>query len=82
MTLIEVGSHAIVGAVFGTESEQVLAAWLAPALTAAILLLGDRERRLSCSLIIDSIASMLDRAKMRRCRRTPRTPEVLTEPNK
>ena len=43
MTLIEVGTHAIVDAVFGTESEQVLAARLAPALTAGMLLLGDRN---------------------------------------
>jgi len=34
MTLIEVGTHAVIDAVFGTDSEQVLASRLAPALTA------------------------------------------------
>ena len=43
MTLIEVGSHAVVDAVFGTESEQVLAARLAPALQPGMLLLADRN---------------------------------------
>jgi len=43
MTLIEVGTHAVIDAVFGTESEQVLASRLAPALTAGMLLLGDRN---------------------------------------
>jgi hypothetical protein len=43
MTLIEVGTHAVVDAVFGTESEQVLASRLAPALQPGMLLLGDRN---------------------------------------
>jgi hypothetical protein len=43
MTLIEVGTHAVVDAVFGTESEQVLAARLAPALQPGMLLLADRN---------------------------------------
>ena len=43
MMLIEVGTHAIIDAVFGTESEQVQADRLRPALTAGMLLLGDRN---------------------------------------
>ncbi len=43
MTLIEVGTHAVIDAVFGAESEQVLASRLAPALTTGMLLLGDRN---------------------------------------
>ncbi len=43
MTLIEVGTHAIIDAVFGTGSEQVLAERLLPALTPGMLLLGDRN---------------------------------------
>jgi hypothetical protein len=43
LTLIEVGTHAVIDAVFGTESEQALASRLAPALTTGMLLLGDRN---------------------------------------
>jgi hypothetical protein len=43
MTLIEVGTHAVIDAVFGTDSEQVLARRLRPALTPGMLLLGDRN---------------------------------------
>lgn len=43
MTLIEVGTHAVIDAVFGTESEQVLARRLRPALTPGMLLVGDRN---------------------------------------
>lgn len=43
MTLIEVGTHAVIDAVFGTESEQVLAARLAPSLEPGMLLLADRN---------------------------------------
>jgi len=43
MMLIEVGTHAVIDAVFGTESEQVLAHRLRPALAPGMLLLGDRN---------------------------------------
>jgi hypothetical protein len=43
MMLIEVGTHAVIDAVFGTDSEQVLAQRLTPALTPGMLLLGDRN---------------------------------------
>ena len=43
MTLIEVGTHAVIDAVFGVESEQVLAARLAPSLQPGMLLLADRN---------------------------------------
>jgi hypothetical protein len=43
MMLIEVGTHAVIDAVFGTESEQVLAQRLRPALAPGMLLLGDRN---------------------------------------
>jgi Insertion element 4 transposase N-terminal/Transposase DDE domain len=43
MTVIEVGTHAIIDAVFGTDSEQVLAARLAPSLRPGMLLLADRN---------------------------------------
>jgi len=43
MTLIEVGTHAVIDAVFGAESEQVLAGRLLDALTPGMLLLGDRN---------------------------------------
>lgn len=43
MTLIEVGTHAIIDAVFGTDSEQVLATRLAPSLQPGMLLLADRN---------------------------------------
>ena len=43
MTLIEVGTHAVIDAVFGTDSEQVLAARLAPSLQPGMLLLADRN---------------------------------------
>lgn len=44
MTLIEVGTHAVIDAVFGAESEQVLAGRLLGALKPGMLLLGDRVR--------------------------------------
>jgi hypothetical protein len=43
MTLIEVGTHAVIDAVFGPESEQVLAGQLLTALRPGMLLLGDRN---------------------------------------
>jgi hypothetical protein len=43
MTLIEVGTHAVIDAVFGPESEQVLAGRLLGALKPGMLLLGDRN---------------------------------------
>lgn len=43
LTLIEVGTHAVIDAVFGTDSEQVLAARLAPSLQPGMLLLADRN---------------------------------------
>jgi hypothetical protein len=43
MTLIEVGTHAVIDAVFGPESEQVLAGRLLTALKPGMLLLGDRN---------------------------------------
>jgi hypothetical protein len=43
MMLIEVGTHAVIDAVFGTASEQVLAEQLRPALQSGMLLLGDRN---------------------------------------
>jgi Insertion element 4 transposase N-terminal/Transposase DDE domain len=43
MTLIEVGTHAVIDAVFGTESEQKLAEMLRPALRPGMLLLADRN---------------------------------------
>ena len=43
MMLIEVGTHAVIDAVFGTGSEQVLAEQLRPALQPGMLLLGDRN---------------------------------------
>jgi hypothetical protein len=43
MTLIEVGTHAVIDAVFGVESEQVLAGRLLGALKPGMLLLGDRN---------------------------------------
>jgi hypothetical protein len=43
MTLIEVGTHAVIDAVFGAESEQVLAGRLLSALKPGMLLLGDRN---------------------------------------
>jgi hypothetical protein len=43
MTLIEVGTHAVIDAVFGAESEQVLAGRLLTALKPGMLLLGDRN---------------------------------------
>jgi hypothetical protein len=43
MALIEVGTHAVIDAVFGAESEQVLAGRLLTALTPGMLRLGDRN---------------------------------------
>jgi hypothetical protein len=43
LTLIEVGTHAIIDAVFGTESEHKLAERLRPALQPGMLLLADRN---------------------------------------
>lgn len=43
MTLIEVGTHAVVDAVFGPDSEQVLARQLLGSLGPGMLLLGDRN---------------------------------------
>lgn len=43
MMLIEVGTHAVIDAVFGAVSEQVLAERLRPALQPGTLLLGDRN---------------------------------------
>jgi hypothetical protein len=43
MTLIEVGTHAVIDAVFGPDSEQKLAERLRPALQPGMLLLGDRN---------------------------------------
>jgi hypothetical protein len=43
MALIEVGTHAVIDAVFGAESEQVLAGRLLSALKPGMLLLGDRN---------------------------------------
>jgi hypothetical protein len=43
MTLIEVGTHAVIDAVFGAASEQVLAGRLLTALQPGMLLLGDRN---------------------------------------
>jgi hypothetical protein len=43
MALIEVGTHAVIDAVFGPESEQVLAGRLLAALRPGMLLLGDRN---------------------------------------
>ena len=43
MTLIEVGTHAAIDAVFGTDTEQVLAARLARSLEPGMLLLADRN---------------------------------------
>ena len=43
MTLIEVGTHAVIDAVFGPDSEQVLAGRLLNSLTKGMLLLGDRN---------------------------------------
>jgi hypothetical protein len=43
MALIEVGTHAVIDAVFGAESEQVLAGRLLAALKPGMLLLGDRN---------------------------------------
>jgi Insertion element 4 transposase N-terminal/Transposase DDE domain len=43
MALIEVGTHAVIDAVFGAESEQVLAGRLLTALQPGMLLLGDRN---------------------------------------
>jgi hypothetical protein len=43
MALIEVGTHAVIDAVFGAESEQVLAGRLLGALKPGMLLLGDRN---------------------------------------
>jgi hypothetical protein len=43
MTLIETGTHAVIDAVFGPDSEQVLAGRLLDSLTEGILLLGDRN---------------------------------------
>lgn len=43
MTLIEVGTHAVVDAVFGPDSEQVLARQLVASLGPGMLLLGDRN---------------------------------------
>jgi hypothetical protein len=43
MSLIEVGTHAIIDAVFGPESEQKLANRLLPALQPGMLLLADRN---------------------------------------
>jgi Insertion element 4 transposase N-terminal/Transposase DDE domain len=43
MTLIEVGTHAVIDAVFGTDGEQVLATRLAPSLRSGMLLLADRN---------------------------------------
>ena len=43
MALIEVGTHAVIDAVFGADSEQVLAGRLLGALQPGMLLLGDRN---------------------------------------
>jgi hypothetical protein len=43
MTLIEVGTHAVLDAVFGADSEQVLARQLLGSLGPGMLLLGDRN---------------------------------------
>lgn len=43
MALIEVGTHAVIDAVFGSDSEQVLAGRLLGALQPGMLLLGDRN---------------------------------------
>jgi hypothetical protein len=43
MSVIEVGTHAVIDAVFGTDSEQVLAGRLAPSLQPGMLLLADRN---------------------------------------
>ena len=43
LSLIEAGTHAVIDAVFGTDSEQVLAARLAPSLRPGMLLLADRN---------------------------------------
>ena len=43
MMLTEVGTHALIDAVFGTGSEQVLAERLRPALQPGMPLLGDRN---------------------------------------
>jgi hypothetical protein len=43
MALIEAGTHAVIDAVFGAESEQVLAGRLLGALKPGMLLLGDRN---------------------------------------
>jgi hypothetical protein len=43
MTLIEVGTHAVIDAVFGADSEQVLARALLGSLGPGMLLLGDRN---------------------------------------
>jgi len=43
MTLIEVGTHAVIDAVFGPDSEQVLARTLLASLEPGMLLLGDRN---------------------------------------
>jgi Insertion element 4 transposase N-terminal len=43
MTLIETGTHAVIDAVFGPDSEQVLAGQLLDSLTEGMLLLGDRN---------------------------------------
>jgi hypothetical protein len=43
MTLIEVGTHAVIDAVFGSDSEQVLARRLVGSLASGMLLLGDRN---------------------------------------
>lgn len=43
MTLVETGIHAVIDAVFGPQSEQVLASRLLAALRPGMLLLGDRN---------------------------------------
>ena len=43
LTLIEVGSHAVIDAAFGPDSEQVLARRVLPALEPGMLLLADRN---------------------------------------
>ncbi|MBQ0902585.1 hypothetical protein [Micromonospora sp. U21] len=43
MTLVETGTHAVIDAVFGPQSEQVLASRLLAALRPGMLLLGDRN---------------------------------------
>lgn len=43
LTLIEVGTHAVIDAAFGPDSEQVLAGRVLPALGPGMLLLADRN---------------------------------------